>query len=1023
MSRFDTHPIEGRHGLADDPATLPLHVLLAIPDYVSAVPGAPVFNVVGAATRLLGRFGWERATKILRPHVWAPAWTDEDILRFATSPFLDRRELFEGLPATRLGAKGFPGLGSLADPGGSGHPAYDVVHVVAAARWKDGERALHLSERQDAWLRAEALSEALRVARTRLVIVQVPPPEAEVAREIARVVARGGQAVLVVSCAEPSPVQGYLMDVYADIVHNRPLEEAVAPGAWLDASSPGLDVDLFAPDGSTDVLRFEAWLGSVQERADELIRTVEEHARQLESTGETLRIDSNTYLRRGEATAAARTLDALEGRLAEMRRHAGEMTGALRADLDWAHESGGVEPLSRIVEIVDDLEAEAREASRLYPDVEAELRSGIDRGPRVLNANFADPGTRRVLDRMEGLVAGETYELLVDVGPRWNTIPTIVRGHDEFPSEALPPGESGHLIEAVLVSDDFEPATVTGSLWLPQPRGRSHPWRSGQREPQSGPIALQITAPRIADQQARSRAAHGRLFLYYRNNLLQSALVTAQVVREPGAVDGRANEVRVDYAVTGAFRDVATQFETRELALSDNDAVRRHEVRLNIALNDGGAGTHRILVRHRDDVAPVWTAYDPTAAIPSLREARSTLLACFCRRDDAGAMLRSDGNQCLPALDSENGKTRSQFLFDLFFLAKIGNRLYNELVSQLRTASGQEDAIAWERELRRRLDTAGVIQVSRVDATPTQYAFPWALLYEYPMPASSETWTWCHVLKEEWSEDGRRDRPLASACPYKDEPWHAENVLCPYGFWGLKHVIEQPLAVVGALREGTIPDAAKRISVAGPIRLSVGWTRDAALDLAEIDEHVQHLSSMPGVQLAGPPPNPADDRESVRAVLSSSNLAYFLCHCEDDPAQNQPYLSVGPRDGSESGKIYASTVTDWARTTTLEPWAESRPLVFINGCHTGDLQPGEVLSFVSAFGLARAAGIVGTEVSVQLPVATETAERFLGKMVAREGGRLGQAMREVRWELANKGNLLGLCYSAYGLSDVRFVRA
>lgn len=1023
MSRFDIHPVDGRHALAEDPATLPLHVLLAVPDYVSAVPGAPVFNVVGAAARLLGRFGWERASKILRPHVWAPAWTDEDLARFATSPFLDRGELLAGVPATRLGAEDFPGLGALADPAGVGRSSYDIVHVVASARWKDGERAFCLSETQDAWLRAEPLREALRVARTRLLIVQAPSSDAEVAREIARVVARDGPAVLVVSSAEPSPVQGYFMDVYADVVHNRPLEEAVEPDAWLAASSTEVDVDLFAADGSTDVLRFEAWLGAVRERAEGLARDVDEHARQLASTAERLRIDATTYLRRGEATAAAHTLDALESRLGDMRRHAGEMTGALGADLDWAHESGGVEPLSRIVEIVGGLEAEAGEASRLYPEVEAELRSGIERGPRVLNANFADPGTRRVLDRTEGLVAGETYELLVDVGPRWSTIPTIVRGHDEFPSEALPPGESGHRIEAVLVSDDFEPATVTGSLWLPQPRGRSHPWRSGQREPQSGPIALEFTAPRIDDGRTRSRSAHGRLFLYYRNNLLQSALVTASIVREPGAADGRPNVVRVDYAVTGAFRDVATQFETRELALSDHDAVGRHAVRLSIALNDGGAGTHRIVVRHRDDVPPVWTAYDPMAAIASLREARSTLLACFCRRDDAGDVLASDGNGCLPALDRENGKTRTRFLFDLFFLAKIGNRLYNELVTQLRTGSGEEDALAWEKELRRQLDTAGVIQVSRVDATPGQYAFPWALLYEYPMPASSETWTWCKVLTEEWSEDGRRDRPLAAACPHRDEPWHAENVLCPYGFWGLKHVIEQPLAAVGALSEGAIPDAAKRIAVAGPIRLSVGWTRDAALDLSRIDEHVQHLASMPGVQLAGPPPNPADDRESVRSVLSSSNLAYFLCHCEDDPAQNQPFLSVGPRDGRESGKIYASTVTDWARTTTLEPWAESRPLVFINGCHTGDPQPGEVLSFVSAFGLARAAGIVGTEVSVQLPVATEVAERFLAKMLAREGGKLGQAMREVRWELANKGNLLGLCYAAYGLADVRFVRA
>jgi hypothetical protein len=312
-----------------------------------------------------------------------------------------------------------------------------------------------------------------------------------------------------------------------------------------------------------------------------------------------------------------------------------------------------------------------------------------------------------------------------------------------------------------------------------------------------------------------------------------------------------------------------------------------------------------------------------------------------------------------------------------------------------------------------------VIQVTRIESAPIQYAFPWGLLYEYPLPGPLERWYWCDVLRE-WSKDGLRDGPIGSACPFKDQPWHAEDVLCPYGFWGLKHVIEQPLAPAMHLGGVAPRNVVKKISVPREINLSIGWTRDRALDLSHIDAHVQRLSRIRGMRLAEPPPNPADDCDTVRALLSVPNLVYFICHCEKDPAENQPYLYVGPRDRNSIRKIYVNTITNWARTT-LGEWTRLTPLVFINGCHTGDLEPGEVLNFISAFGLAGAAGVIGTEVSVQLRVATEVAEWLFEKIVASEGGKVGQVMREIRWKLANKGNLLGLCYTAYGLADLRFV--
>ncbi len=64
--------------------------------------------------------------------------------------------------------------------------------------------------------------------------------------------------------------------------------------------------------------------------------------------------------------------------------------------------------------------------------------------------------------------------------------------------------------------------------------------------------------------------------------------------------------------------------------------------------------------------------------------------------------------------------------------------------------------------------------------------------------------------------------------------------------------------------------------------------------------------------------------------------------------------------------------------------------------------------------------MLGTEASVLLAVATEVAELMLAKLA--QGISVGQALYEIRWNLANKGNLLGLAYTLYGLADLHLMR-
>lgn len=62
-----------------------------------------------------------------------------------------------------------------------------------------------------------------------------------------------------------------------------------------------------------------------------------------------------------------------------------------------------------------------------------------------------------------------------------------------------------------------------------------------------------------------------------------------------------------------------------------------------------------------------------------------------------------------------------------------------------------------------------------------------------------------------------------------------------------------------------------------------------------------------------------------------------------------------------------------------------------------------------------AGAIIGSEVAMQVGVATEMAAYVLRQLL--DGAKVGEALYRARWNLARKRNLLGLAYTAYGLTD------
>jgi hypothetical protein len=313
---------------------------------------------------------------------------------------------------------------------------------------------------------------------------------------------------------------------------------------------------------------------------------------------------------------------------------------------------------------------------------------------------------------------------------------------------------------------------------------------------------------------------------------------------------------------------------------------------------------------------------------------------------------------------------------------------------------------------------SSVIQIARTG--PAQYVFPWSLVYDFPLLAAKDSQlTFCPVIKE-WQPNGRRaNGPIREKCPHGDHTNHIDTV-CPYGFWGLRHRIEQPPSLPKPAAGGEAPKESTRSIKAGQtLALQIALTGDVNLDRGLIAQHVQHLAA--GAKITFTPPA-AQDWDAFRALLTSPQAVYFLCHGEFDKVKKEPYLGIGLRDDQPEHRVYPSLLDQvLLNTINKKGWRDTAPLIFINGCHTTDLSPAQVWNFVSRFTGAGAGGVIGTEISVRLPVATEVGEMVFASLA--NGDAVTDAIRSMRWALANRGNLLGLCYTPYGFADLKIAYA
>jgi len=626
-------------------------------------------------------------------------------------------------------------------------------------------------------------------------------------------------------------------------------------------------------------------------------------------------------------------------------------------------------------------------------------REDVPAAPRVVNVALADE-TADPLPVTAILAFATPYLVRVSMGPEIDE--TVVLNPVPLPLGELPPSSRGGWWFDVVVSSAhvdvaaeehrmFVP--LQGPGWVCPCTGDEHTCQPAQRR-----AYLDIpfrTRPGDGRGPGGERGPGGRTeaalrcTVYHRNNAVQSIRV-AFAIGDAAGVQGGTLAVGpavlihgiVDYALADDLAR-AGELPPRRLSVLTNESSGGTG---GGAVGVGGAsgGTHTIVVRGAAG-SPVAVNLTEAGVAETLRAIRAQLTIIT---------LGSDGrtDQYADAKGDDQAAVR-RLTADLETLAYLGSRFWEDVVP-----FGAD-----QRELRGQLTTTATIQIARV----TDTVFPWAIVYDYPH-LLDDPWEPCDLLRQ-WPQAQSALAGYPKACPFA--AGHQLNTLCPFGFWGFRHLIEQPPSVLRGLLRTVLPVPAGAHAAA--VR---SLNLDEALSMSHLNLLRQFLA--PRFQVTD-----CDSRDDFLAAIDTPALPliYFYCHGKTAKLGDRgvdlltPYLEIGQGEKLGTGDLNAlAAAGKWHQ----ERWREVPPLVFINGCHTAALSPEQLVTFVNAFAGAEAAGVIGTETAVAQPVASDFAQRFYQHLMASPAMTVGQALRQARLDLLANGNVAGLVYTAFCSMDL-----
>jgi Peptidase family C25 len=598
------------------------------------------------------------------------------------------------------------------------------------------------------------------------------------------------------------------------------------------------------------------------------------------------------------------------------------------------------------------------------------VRPGVGERPndaRSVNTRLVVAGSEEDVPRAGAMERDKQYELLVNIS-RYHPRSLLREAEGRWPGELLPDEELR--LRAVLQMDGQATPEVR-RVTLPR-RGVSYSCDCTEDAHSRDCTHSRWARFLLPDLPEAAGYWLGELLIYFHVVVVHAQRLSLPVGR-PNSGGPRSE---VTFRLTRSFSDLGRLSDRVASVHCSRDGTRALVNDIEFAAN------------------PV--ALAPAGADDACRAARQLLYDLHLRDTPEGPVS---------LLDAEFHKTPDDFKADLTALARHGRMIYRAVFADRPVASTLPELIRHEADARRRPAVLTFTTSLDQEWRPPM-AIPWALMYDLPIAQdTSEPVEICPSL----DRYGLNATSTVDVPPHCPEPHDGkQDVLCPFGFWGLSSILEQP-ASSGRTAWYVHDQPMDPISILA--------ATDPALDKAITERHFSDLRKTLGS--CAPHGQPVASREQLCEMLGQDgvDLIYLYCHGRykalKGTGRSQTVLGFG------DNYVHSADIEDWAdRNWSTSHWVKRRPLIVINGCHTTALTDVSLSNLVHAFvDYAGGAGVIGTEITVEQGMSSWVGELLLQSLLQKSS--VGAAMRQARWEMVRNRNALGFAYTMYCLSDLR----